>query len=237
MRFQDFRLLMMAAFFDSIGFMGESVVLGWVILELTDSPFMVGVAIGIRHAPAFFLGVVAGTVADMIDRRKLMRSLMAVLALVSVGMGLLLTSGKVQLWQLLVLPAVGGSISTVTMTTRQSFVFDVVGRENALSGMAYLSLAMRAGGMIGALIVGFVLAKIGPGAGYFVLAGGYFVSTGMLSLIRSRGQSAPAGVSRLLTGLLDVWTELRATSTVSGHSRAGRHGGRQRGRGRRALER
>ncbi|MCH8308999.1 MAG: MFS transporter [Chloroflexi bacterium] len=215
MRFQDFRLLMMAAFFDSIGFMGESVVLGWVILELTDSPFMVGVAIGIRHAPAFFLGVVAGTVADMIDRRKLMRSLMAVLALVAVGMGLLLTSGKVQLWQLLVLPAVGGSISTVTMTTRQSFVFDVVGRENALSGMAYLSLAMRAGGMIGALIVGFVLAKIGPGAGYFVLAGGYFVSTGMLSLIRSRGQSAPAGGSNMLKGLLEFWTELRHNSTVS----------------------
>ena len=77
MRFHDFRLLLASALFDSMGFMGESVVLGWVILEMTDSPFMVGVAVGIRHAPAFFLGVVAGTVADIIDRRKLMRSLMA----------------------------------------------------------------------------------------------------------------------------------------------------------------
>ncbi len=52
---------------------------------------------GIRHAPAFFLGVVAGTVADIIDRRKLMRSLMALSALVALGMGLLLSSGEAQL--------------------------------------------------------------------------------------------------------------------------------------------
>jgi MFS family permease len=216
MQYQDFRRLGASAFFDSMGFIGESVVLGWVILELTDSPFMVGVAVGIRHAPAFFIGVFAGTLADMIDRRKLMRSLMAVAVLVAVGMGLLMLSGTVQLWQLLVLPAIGGSISTVTMTTRQSFVYDVVGRQNVLSGMAYMSLGQRTGGMVGALIVGFTLTKFGPGAAYFVLAGGYFVSTVMLSLIKSRGQSAPAGGSNMLKGLVEFWTELRHNSTVTG---------------------
>ena len=215
MQLRDFRVLMMSALFDSMGFMGESVVLGWLVLELTDSPFMVGVAVGIRHAPAFFLGVVAGTVADIIDRRKLMRSLAALAALVTVGMALLMISGRVQLWHLLVLPAVGGSISTVLMTTRQSFVYDVVGRQNALSGMAYLSLAMRGGGMIGALAVGFILGSLGPGVGYFVLAGGYLVSTVLLSLIRSRGQAAPAGGSNMLKGLLEFWAELRHNSTVS----------------------
>jgi len=215
MRLRDFRVLMVSALFDSMGFMGESVILGWLVLELTDSPFMVGVAVGIRHAPAFFLGVVAGTVADLIDRRKLMRSLAALAAVVTVGMGLLLVSGKVQLWHLLVLPAVGGSISTMLMTTRQSFVYDVVGRQNALSGMAYLSLAMRGGGMIGALIVGFLLAKLGAGAGYFVLAGGYLVSAILLSMIRSRGQAAPAGGSNMLKGLLEFWVELRHNSIVS----------------------
>ena len=215
MQLRDFRVLMMSALFDSMGFMGESVVLGWLVLELTDSPFMVGVAVGIRHAPAFFLGMVAGTVADIIDRRKLMRSLAALAALVTVGMALLMISGRVQLWHLLVLPAVGGSISTVLMTTRQSFVYDVVGRQNALSGMAYLSLAMRGGGMIGALAVGFILGSLGPGVGYFVLAGGYLVSTVLLSLIRSRGQAAPAGGSNMLKGLLEFWAELRHNSTVS----------------------
>ena len=215
MRFHDFRLLLASALFDSMGFMGESVVLGWVILEMTDSPFMVGVAVGIRHAPAFFLGVVAGTVADIIDRRKLMRSLMALSALVALGMGLLLSSGEAQLWQLLLVPMVGGSIGTTSMTTRQSFVFDVVGPENALNGMAYLSLAMRFGGMIGALAVGFILANFGPGGGYFVLASGYLGSTIILSFIRSRGQAAPAGGVNMIKGVVEFWTELRHNRTVS----------------------
>ena len=215
LQFRDFRLLIAATLFDSMGFMGESVILGWLVLELTDSPFMVGVAVGIRHAPSFFLGVVAGTVADIIDRRKLMRLLMALAVLVAFGMATLMISGRVQLWHLLLLPAVGGSISAVSMTTRQSFVYDVVGRENALNGMAYLSLAMRTGGMIGALTVGFVLAEFGPGAGYFVLAGGYLVSTVILSLIRSRGQAAPAPGNNMLKGLLEFWLELRHNRTVS----------------------
>ena len=57
---RDFKLLAGAAFFENVT-RGENVLLGWVILELTNSPFMVGLALGIRHAPAFFLGITAGT--------------------------------------------------------------------------------------------------------------------------------------------------------------------------------
>ncbi|SVD51769.1 uncharacterized protein METZ01_LOCUS404623, partial [marine metagenome] len=56
MKLRDFRLLALSTFFENVT-RGENVVLGWVILELTDSPFMVGLAVGIRHAPAFFLGI------------------------------------------------------------------------------------------------------------------------------------------------------------------------------------
>jgi MFS family permease len=215
MQFRDFRLLLTASLFEGMAYIGESVILGWVILEMTDSPFMVGVAMSIRHAPAFFLGMVAGTIADIVDRRKLMRSLNLLSALVALGMAVLLVSGEAKLWQLLLLPAIGGSIATTSGTTRQSFVYDVLGRQNALSGLAYIALATRTGGMVGALIVGGILAKYGPGAGYFVLSGGYLMSTIILTLIRSRGQAAPAGGPSMLRGLLEFWTELRHNSTVS----------------------
>ena len=215
MQFRDFRLLMTASLFDGMAFIGESVILGWVILEMTDSPFMVGVAMSIRHAPAFFLGLVAGTIADIIDRRKLIRSLNVLSALVALGMAALLISGQAKLWQLLLLPAIGGSIATTSSATRQSFVYDVLGPKNALSGLAYISLATRAGGMVGALIVGGVLAKYGSGAGYFILSGGYLISALILSQIRSRGQAAPAGGPSMLRGMLEFWTELRHNRTVS----------------------
>ena len=215
MQFRDFRLLVTASLFDGMAFIGESVILGWVILEMTDSPFMVGVAMSIRHAPAFFLGLVGGTIADIVDRRKLMRSLNVLSALVALSMAVLLISGEAKLWHLLLLPAIGGTIATISMTTRQSFVYDVLGRQNALRGLALIGLATRTGGMVGALILGGILAQSGPGAGYFVLSGGYLISTLILTLISSRGQAAPTGGLSIPRGLLEFWTELRHNRTVS----------------------
>ena len=215
MQFRDFRLLVTASLFDGMAFIGESVILGWVILEMTDSPFMVGVAMSIRHAPAFFLGLVGGTIADIVDRRKLMRSLNVLSALVALSMAVLLISGEAKLWHLLLWPAIGGTIATISMTTRQSFVYDVLGRQNALRGLALIGLATRTGGMVGALILGGILAKYGPGAGYFVLSGGYLISTLILTLISSRGQAAPTGGLSIPRGLLEFWTELRHNRTVS----------------------
>ena len=77
---RDLRVLMSASFFDAIGHMGEQVALSWLILDLTDNPFMVGVSLALRMAPLFFLGIPAGTIADMVDRRLLIRSLNIVMA-------------------------------------------------------------------------------------------------------------------------------------------------------------
>ena len=137
---RDFRFLLAAAFLGSIT-RAEDVILGWVILELTDSPFMVGLALGIRHAPAFFLGVTAGTVADLIDRRKLLRILMVLSTLTALVTGLLLLSdGVVQVAHLLFISAISGTITMMFNTTKHSFVFDLVGQENGLIGILSLLL-------------------------------------------------------------------------------------------------
>lgn len=191
-------------------------VLGWVVLELTDSPFMVGLAMGIRQAPGFFLGITAGTISDLIDRRKFMRLLMLLAALVALAMGLLLASGKAELWHLLVIPAFAGTIHMMFNTAKQSFVFDLVGRENGLNGMSYLGLSMRGGGMLGALGVGFALAKWGAGAGYFVVAIACCLSVGFLGFIRSRGKSAPSRTGNILTGFSEFWKEMKRNRTIAG---------------------
>jgi MFS family permease len=56
----------------SIGMMGEPVVLGWLALSLTDSPFMVGLAVGARALPLFFVGAPAGVLADRVPRHRLL---------------------------------------------------------------------------------------------------------------------------------------------------------------------
>src|SRR2546423_5942867 len=59
-RLPDFRRLGASVLLNSVGMMGETVVLGWLTLELTNSPLLVGVAMGMRMLPLFFVGVPAG---------------------------------------------------------------------------------------------------------------------------------------------------------------------------------
>ena len=208
-------MLIAATFFESF-MRGENVVLGWVVLEMTDSPFMVGLTMGIRAAPGFFLGITAGTISDLVDRRKFMRLLMALATLVALTMGLLLVSGNVELWHLLAIPIFSGTIHMMFNTAKQSFVFDLVGRENGLNGMAYLGLSMRGGGMLGALGVGFALARWGAGALYFVVAIACCIAVGFLGFIRSRGKSAPSRRGNILTGFSEFWKEMRQNRTIAG---------------------
>src|SRR5215467_8051732 len=72
-RHHGVRCLGFCVFFNSIGMVGEQVVLGWYILEITDSAFMVGIALGVRNLPLLLAGIPAGVVADRGDRVKLLR--------------------------------------------------------------------------------------------------------------------------------------------------------------------
>lgn len=188
LRYRDFRLLVAASFFDSIGFMGEQVVVGWLVLEITDDPFMVGIALGLRFAPFFFLGLVAGTIADMVDRRSLIRALNLAMTAVTCSVGALIYYDTLQVWHIFAFAVLGGCISALHQTSRQSFAFDVVGRQNLVSGLAYVSLGMRLGGLVGSLAAGYLIAGYGAASAYFLLAAGYLISVVMLSFIRSRGQ-------------------------------------------------
>ena len=169
LRYRDFRLLVAASFFDSIGFMGEQVVVGWLVLEITDDPFMVGIALGLRFAPFFFLGLVAGTIADMVDRRSLIRALNLAMTAVTCSVGALIYYDTLQVWHIFAFAVLGGCISALHQTSRQSFAFDVVGRQNLVSGLAYVSLGMRLGGLVGSLAAGYLIAGRGANLVYSLI--------------------------------------------------------------------
>ena len=187
------RLLTVAGVFDGVGFLGEHLVLGWLMLELTDSPFMVGAALGIRMAPAFFLGAVAGALADLVDRRAVMILINGPLAATAVATGALYHVGLLEPWHLFVLAAAGGSLPPLKMTLQQSYVSDVVGLPNLLNGLAFLNIGTRGGGFVGSFILGFVLEHLGADYAYFTMASTYLMTAGILAFTRSPVDAECAG--------------------------------------------
>jgi len=186
-RLRDLRCLGASTLLNSVGMMGEVVVLGWLALTLTDSPFWVGAAMGARSLPLFFVGVPAGVLADRVPRHRLLIATGAGLALTTAVMGVLAWLELVGLGQLMLLTFVAGTLRGIEHAARQSYTHDVVGAPALVSGLAILGVAMRAGWLLGSLGVGALIARFGSGPAYLAVAAAYLA--GALAMLPA---SAPA---------------------------------------------
>jgi MFS family permease len=173
LRVPSFRHLGLATTLNSIGMMGETVVLGWLTLELTNSPFLVGVAMGTRSIPLFFIGMPAGVLADRLPRKRLMITTGIGQALTVAALGTLTLLGLVNLVTVLALTFLSGIIRGIEQAARQSYTHDVIGASELLNGFAALGVAIRIGWLIGSLVAGGAIAHLGSGMAYLAVAGGY----------------------------------------------------------------
>jgi len=213
-RLRDFRGLAASVVLNSIGMMGENVVLGWLTLTLTDSPLMVGIAMGIRMVPLFFVGVPAGALADRAPRHQLLIATGAGQALTAATLGVLTLLGSVMLSQVLLLTLVAGTLRAVEHAARQSYTHDVVGGSALVHGFAVLGVAMRAGWLVGSLGTGAVIAHLGIGYAYLLVAAGFLL--GGLALIGARAPApiAPAEAGSIWRGVVEFLEAMRTDRTL-----------------------
>jgi MFS transporter, DHA1 family, staphyloferrin A biosynthesis exporter len=183
---------------NSVGMMGETVVLGWLTLALTNSPLMVGAALSMRMLPLFFVGVPAGALADRFPRHRLLMLSGAGQALTAATLGLLTVLGGVSVAHVFALTLAAGTFRGLEHAARQSYTHDVVGPASLVSGLAVLGVAMRIGWLVGSLTVGVVIARHGSGVAYLVVAAGFLL--GALAVLPvsapARPASAPPAVWR-----------------------------------------
>jgi len=185
-RLTDFRWLSANMLLASAGMMGEIVVLGWLALELTDSPFLVGLAMGARALPLFFVGVPAGVLADRWPRHHLLIATGVGQALTAATLGTLVLVGVLSLPLLLLITLAAGALRGIEHAARQSYTHDVVGPQRLVPGLAVLGVAMRAGWLAGSLGAGALIAGLGSGPAYLAVAAAYMA--GAAALVRG---SAP----------------------------------------------
>ena len=214
LRHADFRVLLASAVLAGIGFRGQLVAVGWVLLEESDSPFIVGLGIGAFLAPNAVVGILGGAITDRLDRRKVMRLAGLALSLNTLVLGVL-TLDNVVIWQVVLLTASGGAMWSLMQTGQQSYTFDVVGPEEAARGLALGTLALRVGGVGGALGSGLALNAWGPGETYMALSISLLLSSLALLFARTKGQAAPAALVPLVQNLREYAAEMRRNKTLA----------------------
>ena len=167
----------------------EQVAVGWLVFDLTESPFMVGVAAGARMTPFFFLGIFSGAVADWLERRFLLWFSTLGGVLVSSIMATMLLSGTTHIWAVIGLVAASSCVFAFVLTTRQVYTVDIVGPQHSLSGLSLGAMAMQVGGVVGAILSGALIHAVGPGWQYVAIGIFYGVSAAVLLGIGKVGQA------------------------------------------------
>jgi len=160
------------------------VALGWLVLEMTDSPLSLGLVFAMRSAPHLLFGMLAGAVADRFDRKSVILLALLALMVMAAVMGVLIGTGTIRLWHVLLFSFVLGTLTTFLMTARQAFVVDIVGREQAMPAISLQAVAMRVMGVFGGGVAGLVIDRSGVHWPFYAAAIGGVVGAGLLFLIR-----------------------------------------------------
>ena len=188
--------------------------LGWFVLQLTDSVFMVGLVIALRMLPNLLFGVPAGAIADIVDRRRMIQVLNLMMALPMGALGMLIMTGRVELWQVFALTFVGGALVPFNQTARMSLAFDITGSAGIVYGLTLMRLATGVGGLIGSIVIGSVMARVGVDAAFFLLGGTYILAALTALLIRSPGQAAPTAISSVRESLKGFAKEIHTNRSL-----------------------
>jgi len=154
----------------------DAIVQGWVVLQLTNSPFWVGAAAGIRGTSQLLFSVAGGTLADRFDRRRLLLGTYVFLAAVAAALGALAATGSLALWNMLPLVILGGAIGLMGPSS-SAMTYDVVGPERLLNASAFSFLNGAVVRTITGLLAGIALDRLGIAPSYFVVAA-LFLGTG-----------------------------------------------------------
>jgi len=152
-----FRLLWSTGVSSATAEMSEILVLGWLVLQLTGSPWQVALAGLCRTGSMFALSLFAGAVGDRVDRRKVVLASLFLNVLVTSSILALLASEAIQPWHLFVGAVLRGGSRSFDNTSRRALTFHVVGSKNLIQALSLDNIGFSIGRIIGPLTIGILL--------------------------------------------------------------------------------
>ena len=161
LRHRNFRLYWSGQVISLIGTWMQSVSQPWLVLELGGSALQVGSVIALQFAPALFLSPVGGVLADRFDKRSLLLITQALAMVQAATLFGLTFTGNIEIWHIQLLALWLGVTSAFDMPVRQSFVAEVVPRDDLLQAIALNSASFNLARVVGPAIAGVTLALYG----------------------------------------------------------------------------
>jgi predicted MFS family arabinose efflux permease len=188
---RDFRLFWCGQLVSLIGTWMQSVGQAWLVLELTNSPFRLGLIGALQFGPILLFSFLSGAISDRVRKRRLLLGTQTALMLQAFTLAVLVWSGHVQFWHVAVLAALYGLATTLDMPSRQAYIAHLVPRGDLMNAIALNSAVFNGARVVGPAMAGLLVARYGTAAA-FVMNGASFIAViGALAAIRTEGTPSP----------------------------------------------
>lgn len=189
--YRNYRLFFTGQLISVTGSWMQSVALSWLIYRLTNSPLMLGVVPFATMLPAFIVTPFAGLFADRFDKRKLIIAANSLAALQALALAGLSFAGMIQPWHIIALGTVLGIANGLEMTSRHSFVPEMVEKKQDLVNAISLNSALfNTARLVGPSVAGLVLAATGEGVCFLINALSYIAIIIAMAMIKVKEKNA-----------------------------------------------
>ncbi|MCL4458778.1 MAG: MFS transporter [Chloroflexi bacterium] len=190
LRHYNFRLFWYGQLISLIGTWMQSVAQGWLVLQLTNSPFFLGLVGAARALPILFFTLFGGVVADRVNKRILIIGTQSASMLLALLLAVLTSTGHIRVWDVLIVAFLLGTVDAFDRPARQAFVVEMVGKEDLMNAIALNSSVMNGARIVGPALAGVLVSLIGV-AGCFYLNGVSFLAVIAGLLLMRLAPSSP----------------------------------------------
>ena len=193
---------------------GDYVLIGWLVLDATQSSSWVGIAFALYYLPNIIFGIIGGGIADRFPRRGLLQGLDFGAAGLIILFSVLFVNQTPQAPLVLALTLVLGSLRAIKNPVRLALAYDFAGRQQATRALSGISVASRIGMLIGAIAIGVLTDRFGVAVALILMALMHTAAAGALTGIRSRNQRVAADNTPLWQNLSDYVREFRVNRVL-----------------------
>ena len=197
LRHRDFALYFTGLTVSQCGSWMEQTLTTWLLYEITGSPVLLGIGGAMRAIPTFAFGLLAGAIADRVDRRRLLLLTQGGSALTSFGLGLVVATGQVEVWHIYLASVINGTLQTFDAPARRAMYTTMVPRSQMQNAITLNAAVFRIARLIGPSLAGLLIVATGPALPYLINAISFLAIIGALLLI-----SKPPIVDRVRASLM-----------------------------------
>ncbi|WP_297157104.1 MFS transporter [Thermogemmatispora sp.] len=192
LRHRNFRLFWFGQLISLIGTWMQTTAQAWLVLELDHDAWLLGVVGALQFLPVLFFALFGGIIADRLPKKRILVLTQSSAAVQAFLLWVLVASGAVQIWHVLVLALLLGITNALDMPTRQAFVVEMVGREDLPNAVALNSSLFNMARVLGPAIGGLLIARLGVAPLFLLNALSFIPVIAGIAMIDSRRLYAQA---------------------------------------------